>query len=156
MWRVIRGRAVAVEVLLAGVLLFAAGCGGGKDAVSNEEPKAIERSAPKAREKPAQAKPKVHVKPSRCPSGHPSCRSAAGEIIYVERVDPDGDGDAHFVLRDPQGITLRGITVIDVRKGLRPHPLPGVGDTISAAGPVQIGSYGQEQIHALEVHVAGE
>lgn len=164
MWRVIRGRAVATMVPLAGALLLggAAGCGGVEDAIdgkreaSSEESKAIERSAPRTQEKPAPAKPKLRVQPSHCPAGHPSCRSAAGEIIYVERVDPDGDGDAHFVIHDPQGITLRGITVIDVRKDLRPHPLPEAGDTISAAGPVQIGSYGQEQIHALEVHVGGE
>ena len=77
-----------------------------------------------------------------------------GRIVYVERVDPDGDGDAHFVIRDPQGITLPGLTAIDVRAGLRPRPLPGPGDLISAAGPVQTGSYGQDQIHALELHVA--
>jgi hypothetical protein len=162
MWRVIRGRAIVIGVLLAAVLSLAAGCGETKNAASSEdtarseEPKAIEHSVRKSHEKPATTKPRVRVEPSRCPAGHPSCRSAAGEIIYVERVDPDGDGDAHFVLRDPQGITLSGITVIDVRKGLRPHPLPGIGDTISAAGPVQIGSYGQKQIHALEVQVAGE
>jgi hypothetical protein len=78
-----------------------------------------------------------------------------GRIVYVERVDPDGDGDAHFVIVDPQGITLPGLTAIDVRKGLRPHPLPDTGDLISAAGPVQTGSYGQDQIHALELNVAG-
>lgn len=94
------------------------------------------------------------VEPSRCPAGHPACRTTEGRIVYVERVDPDGDGDAHFVIADPQGITLPGLTAIDVRKGLRPHPLPGPGDLISAAGPVQTGSYGQGQIHALELHVA--
>ncbi|MEZ5077704.1 MAG: hypothetical protein R2725_09695 [Solirubrobacterales bacterium] len=55
---------------------------------------------------------------------------------------------------DPQGITLPGLTAIDVRKGLRPQPLPGPGDVVSAAGPVQTGSYGQEQIHALVLNVA--
>lgn len=94
------------------------------------------------------------VAPSHCPPGHPACRETVGRIVYVERVDPDGDGDAHFVIRDPQGITLPGYTAIDVRKGLRPHPLPGPGDEISAAGLVQIGSYGQHQIHAIEMHVA--
>lgn len=94
------------------------------------------------------------VEPSHCPQGHPACRVTFGRIVYVERVDPDGDGDAHFVIADPQGITLPGLTAIDVRKGLRPHPLPGPGDLISAAGPVQTGSYGQNQIHALELHVA--
>jgi hypothetical protein len=94
------------------------------------------------------------VEPSRCPAGHPACRATEGRIVYVERIDPDGDGDAHFVIADPQGITLPGLTAIDVRPGLRPHPLPGPGDLISAAGPVQTGSYGQRQIHALELHVA--
>jgi hypothetical protein len=94
------------------------------------------------------------VAPSHCPPGHPACRETVGRIVYVERVDPDGDGDAHFVIRDPQGITLPGLTAIDVRVDLRPHPLPGPGDLISAAGPVQTGSYGQDQIHALELHVA--
>lgn len=95
----------------------------------------------------------ARVEPSRCPAGHPACRVAVGPIVYVERVDADGDGDAHFVIRDPQGITLPGLTAIDVRAGLRPQPLPGPGELISAAGPVQTGSYGQDQIHALELHV---
>ena len=59
------------------------------------------------------------------------------------------------MISDPQGITLPGLTAIDVRRGLRPQPLPGPGDLISAAGPVQTGSYGQSQIHAVELHVAG-
>jgi hypothetical protein len=96
----------------------------------------------------------VSPAPSHCPPGHPACRETVGRIVYVERVDPDGDGDAHFVIRDPQGITLAGLTAIDVRAGLRPQPLPGPGDLISAAGPVQTGTYGQDQIHALELHVA--
>lgn len=95
------------------------------------------------------------MRPARCPAGLEGCRRTKGRIVYVEAVDPDGDGDAHFVVVDPQGISLPGLTAIDVRKGLRPEPLPGVGDLISAAGPVQTGSYGQDQIHAVELHVAG-
>ena len=51
------------------------------------------------------------------------------------------------------GITLPGLTAIDVRRGLRPDPLPGPGDLVSAAGPVQSGSYGQSQIHALDLNI---
>ena len=94
------------------------------------------------------------VTPARCPAGLPSCRAVEGRIVYDERIDPDGDGDAHFVIADPEGLTLPGLTAIDVRPGLRPEPLPGPGDLISAAGPVQTGSFGQSQIHALELHVA--
>jgi hypothetical protein len=74
--------------------------------------------------------------------------------MYVERVDPDGDGDAHFVLLSREGITAPGVSVIDVKRSLRPRPLPGPGDRLSAAGPVYRGSHGQRQIEAIELHVA--
>jgi hypothetical protein len=147
---------LAALALAAGLLVLV-GCGGGSgsgdgsgDAVISVGTKA-DRPAPAPRERPAPAS----VQPSHCDPGVPECATTEGEIFYVEEVDPDGDGDAHFVIFDSQGITLPGMTAIDVRKGLRPHPLPGPGDLISAAGPVQTGSYGQSQIHALELHVAG-
>jgi hypothetical protein len=94
------------------------------------------------------------LKPSRCPPAATNCKTASGQIIYVEAVDPDGDGDAHFVLTSRQSITLPGISVIDVEKNMRPHPLPETGDRVSAAGPVYRGSFGQRQIQATELHVA--
>jgi hypothetical protein len=131
-------------------LALLAGCG-----TSEGETASTRKVKPHLTMPPDQASPSQELpQPSHCPFGHPACRETVGRIVYVERVDPDGDGDAHFVIRDPQGITLPGLTAIDVRKGLRPHPLPGFGDLISAAGPVQTGSYGQHQIHALELHVA--
>jgi hypothetical protein len=130
------------------VVLLLAGCGEDGGTPSAGDP--VQTGSSPAT--PAQAGPQT-VAPSHCPPGLPGCRSAEGRIVYVERVDPDGDGDAHFVIADPQGITAPGYTAVDVRKGLRPRPLPGIGDLISAAGPVQSGSYGQSQIHALELHV---
>ena len=99
-------------------------------------------------------RPAPRLRPARCPADVAGCRVASGRIIYVERVDPDGDGDAHFVLASRASITAPGISAVDVRRGLRPKPLPGVGDRLSAAGPVEIGSYGQRQIHALRLRVA--
>jgi hypothetical protein len=131
------------------------GCGGGDSGVTNaaEPPRARDRSSLQRTEGPAA--PPASLPTAHCPPGLAGCRTTKGRIIYLERVDPDGDGDAHFVVRDPQGITLRGMTAIDVRKGLRPHPLPDLREWISAAGPVQAGSYGQSQIHAIELNVAG-
>lgn len=138
---------------LAGVAVLGSiwGCGGGDSgATSTAGPsRAGERSSLQGAGGPTKP-PAAH-----CPPGLSGCRTTKGRIIYLERADPDGDGDAHFVVSDPQGITLRGMTAIDVRKGLRPHPLPGLGEWISAAGPVQTGSYGQSQIHAIELNVAG-
>lgn len=139
---------------LAGVAVLAPiwGCGGGDGGVANtaEPTRAGDRSSLQGGEEAA-----AEVAVAHCPPGLSGCRTTKGRIIYLERVDPDGDGDAHFVVRDLQGITLRGMTAVDVRKGLRPHPLPGLGEWISAAGPVQTGSYGQSQIHAIELNVAG-
>jgi hypothetical protein len=148
-----RGRGCLIASWVAATLLIAAsGCGGVADSTdSSAERPTVTHSEPRDRTEVAADT----VAPSHCPPDLPSCRTVEGRIVYVERVDPDGDGDAHFVVADPQGITLLGLTAIDVRPGLRPHPLPGIGDLVSAAGPVQTGSYGQSQIHALELHVAG-
>jgi hypothetical protein len=131
--------------LLAAVLL--AGCGDDEGAAPN--PRA---SGTDTRARPA---PKPDApRPARCAPGLANCRAASGVVTYVEAVDQDGDGDAHFVLASRAGVTLPGITVIDCKKSLRPDPLPRVGDRISAAGPVYRGSYGQKQIEATELHVA--
>jgi hypothetical protein len=96
------------------------------------------------------------VAPPACgPGSLSNCAAAHGTVIYVQRVDPDGDGDAHFVLRSQQSITAPGISVIDVAVNLRPHPLPDPGALVAAAGPVYPGSAGQHQIQATEVRVAG-
>jgi hypothetical protein len=90
---------------------------------------------------------------ARCPRGLQGCRTAIGRIVYVESVDPDGDGDLHVVLFGRDGITAPGLTVVDVRRGLRPRRDPRVGQLATAAGPVQRGSYGQRQIHAVRFRV---
>jgi hypothetical protein len=143
-------------MLAACLAVLVTGCGGA-DPDTDPQPREQPRREPVVELAPAKDKGDAHsVTPSRCDPGLPSCRSTSGRVVYVERVDPDGDGDAHFVIADPRSITLPGLTAIDVSRGLRPEPLPGPGDLISAAGPVQTGSYGQSQIHALELHVAAE
>ena len=92
-----------------------------------------------------------NASPPVCATGQANCEEASGTIVALERVDPDGDGDAHFIVLDENGVTAPGISVIDVAKDLRPRPLPGAGDLISGAGPVFTGSYGQRQIQATEV-----
>ena len=94
-----------------------------------------------------------NANPPLCDPDEPNCATASGTILALERVDPDGDGDAHFVVLDPDGVTAPGISVIDVATELRPHPLPRAGTVISAAGPVLPGSYGQRQIQATEIRV---
>jgi hypothetical protein len=96
---------------------------------------------------------RVSLRRARCPEGVRGCRSAIGRVVLVESVDPDGDGDLHVVVLGRDGITAPGFTAIDVRRGLRPRRDPRVGQIVTAAGPVQRGSYGQRQIHALRFRV---
>lgn len=132
----------------AAVVLVAAASFAG---CSSDDPEPVDHPHPA----PAELRPKpAPLRRAHCPPSAANCKTASGRIIYVERVDPDGDGDAHFVLTSRQSITLPGISVIDVEKNMRPHPLPVAGDRVSAAGPVYRGSYGQSQIQATELHVA--
>ena len=96
--------------------------------------------------------PRPDVRRSRCPDDVPGCRAVRGTVLYVESVDPDGDGDLHVVV-EGGSITLPGMTAIDIAPDLRPRRDPRIGDRVSAAGPVQTGSYGQSQIHALALEV---
>ena len=127
--------------------LALAGRGDGEGVIPDRVQRAI--PSPDGDRGPREQPPRVPT--ARCPAEVPGCREVSGRIVYVERVDPDGDGDAHFVLADPASITGPGITAVDVRVDLRPRPLPGIGDHLSAAGAVATGSYGQRQIEAVAV-----
>ena len=85
--------------------------------------------------------------PARCPAEASNCAEVTGRVVYVEAVDPDGDGDLHVVATGAS-LSLPGLTAVDVRPGLRPRRDPRIGDEITAAGPVYTGSYGQRQIQA--------
>ena len=135
---------------LAALVLLASfsGCGTA-ETVSSSDATVPERDAASVADATVEADADLQaLRPPPCPAGSPNCEQASGEIAYVERVDPDGDGDAHFVLVSLESITGPGVSVIDVRADLRPRPLPGPGDQLAASGPVYEGHLGQRQIQA--------
>jgi hypothetical protein len=93
-------------------------------------------------------------RPARCPASATNCRAATGRAIYVERVDPDGDGDLHLVILDASSLSAPGVTVLDVSRELRPNRDPVVGDLVTGAGPVYRGSFGQRQIQVTVFRAA--
>lgn len=124
----------------------------GTDSTRKELSREPEDPEPEASISPVQKPPSLA--PSSCDPGLSNCVVASGRVLYVEKVDPDGDGDAHFVTTSKESVTLPGITIFDVRADLRPNPLPGIGDLIGGAGPVYEGHAGQKQIEVTEFHVA--
>ena len=128
--------------LLILVVALVAGCGGGDDPSSQAETRAPRGDAPTER---------ATVRRARCDPGAANCAAVTGRVVYVEAVNPDGDGDAHYVLAGGD-VTAPGLSAIDVRRDLRPRRLPRPGELVSAAGPVFTGSFGQRQIEAVEVH----
>jgi hypothetical protein len=100
----------------------------------------------------AKAPPRREIVRATCRTGAGNCAAATGRIIFLERVDPDGDGDLHLVITGGS-VTGPGFTVLDVGKDLRPRRDPRIGDLASGAGPVYRGSYGQRQIQVTELHV---
>jgi hypothetical protein len=117
-----------------------AGCG------EQQQPPRARTAAPEERA----AKP-PSVRRAQCAPAAGNCAAVTGRVLYVEAVDPDGDGDAHYVLAGGN-VTAPGVSVIDVPRDLRPRRLPHTGDLVSAAGPVYTGSHGQHQIEAVDVN----
>jgi hypothetical protein len=141
-------RAAFLTAGFAAVALSTVGCGGARPPQQEEAGHSGDSSA---RAEPRSSS--TDAKPPRCPSGVGNCRRAQGRVIYVERVDPDGEGDAHLVLASPEGVTAPGVTVVDLEPSVRPARLPRPGDWVGAAGPVYRGSHGQRQIEATTIRL---
>ena len=134
-----------MALALAGAI---SGCGGATDAPRAEQVPTPQRSRERDRSPVERT-----LRPPPCPQQAANCRRAGGRVIYVEAVDPDGEGDAHVVLASREGITTRGVTVVDIEPRVRPAKLPRAGDWVGAAGPVFRGSQGQRQIEATKLVV---
>jgi len=139
-----------IRLAALALVLAVAGCGGSDAPPSAATPTpAPTRTATATATPEATPRPARRLRAPRCRPEVPDCARVSGRIVYVERVDPDGDGDLHVVVTDRDGVTLAGLTSIDVSKDLRPRRDPRVGERAAAMGPVQTGSYDQSQIHAL-------
>lgn len=132
-----------MRILLVAALLLFAGCG--------ERPREAPRPAPSASAEAPRERERASVRQAHCAEPAPGCAAVTGRVLYVEAVDDDGDGDAHYVLAGGD-VTAPGLSVIDVGRDLRPRRLPHAGELVSAAGPVFTGSHGQQQIEAVELH----
>jgi hypothetical protein len=132
-------------LIALGSLAVLAGCGGGSDSPSVT---LDERVVPAPKPEPAKRGPTAH-----CPKDAANCRAVRGFVVYVQAVDPDGDGDAHIAVVDRRSLTYPGVAVIKLTRDMRPRRLPRQGDEVAAAGPIQKSSDGSPEIRAGELHV---
>ena len=140
---------------IGGVLLVFMSRGTDDDKTSEPEQPGKVAADPEPEPEPKPKEPELVLPESTCPAELGSnCVVASGRVLYVEKVDPDGDGDAHFVTASGSSVTGPGITIFDVRTDLRPDPLPEAGDLVGGAGPVYPGHAGQKQIQVVEFHAA--
>jgi hypothetical protein len=160
--RVLRRSAALTAV---GACLALGACGGDDDAAngglgelptSDDPVHPLPPGKPEKEDRGAAREPARDIRLARCPPGAANCASAAGVVLYIESVDPDGDGDLHVVANATRGdaVTGGGLVVFDVNKDLRPARDPKPGDQVTGAGPVYRGSYGQRQIEVDEFRVA--
>jgi len=129
-------------------LALLAGCGGdgGLPTLSGD---------PGPAPSPVTRDPSPKFRIARCPKAATNCAASMGRVIYIESVDPDGDGDLHVVAVVTKGdiVTGAGLTVFDVEKNVRPRKDPPLGATVTGAGPVYTGSHGQKQIQVTKFRV---
>jgi hypothetical protein len=143
-------RAALRRALVPVVAAAVVGCG--RD---DPSPPAHESAVPPRPSRPtAPARPRApRIRPVSCPpASGANCVAATGRVLYIQSVDPDGDGDLH-VLALGGRVTAPGLTVFDVSRALRPGRDPRPGDLVSGAGPVYRGSAGQRQIQVVRFRV---
>ena len=98
--------------------------------------------------------PPSHFTPLHCTAKRLSCTAVAGRVLYVQRTDPDGDGDAHLVLLSQDSLTRRWISVVKIERDVRPPDLPGRGRWVSAIGQTYSGEKGETNLNAARVREA--
>jgi hypothetical protein len=147
-----RRTGLGASLLAVAVAAALAGCG---DAGTPSATAPSTASTPTAAKRPAARPPRRARVPRppapRCTAGAANCTAASGDVLALESVDPDGDGDLHLILLSDESVTLPGVTVLDVSRALRPARDPQVGDWAAGAGPVYTGSHGQHQIQVERV-----
>ena len=139
-------RRLPIGLAALAALATLAGCGGGHESPSVT----LDEKTVPAPKPPHVAK---HLPAAHCPEGTTNCVTTRGRVVYVQAVDPDGDGDAHLAVLDRRSLTYPGVTVVKLTREMRPRRLPRAGDEVSAAGPVQKSSDGRPEIRATELRV---
>jgi hypothetical protein len=71
------------------------------------------------------------------------CSRVVGRVIWLQRHDPDGDGDRHWLV-----LSRFHVRIVKLKKEVAVTKLPGVGDQLEATGVTGEGASGHTEINA--------
>jgi hypothetical protein len=98
----------------------------------------------------------MHVRPGNAPDlacrpdDRPRpCRPVDGRIVYIQRVDSDGDGDLHLLLISRQSVSAPGFTMLKINARLREGMDPGIGRWVSAVGMEFDAEHGERSVDVI-------
>jgi hypothetical protein len=79
-----------------------------------------------------------------------TCGHVEGRVVWIQRHDPDGDGDRHLIV-----VGRWHPHIVKVASARRISHLPGLGTRIDAVGYVYRGASGKLEINALRLVPGG-
>jgi hypothetical protein len=74
------------------------------------------------------------------------CARVRGRVVWIERRDPDGDGDRHLIV-----VAHRRVYIVKVTRKRDVPLLPDIGHRIDAVGYNAMGAHGREELDALHI-----
>jgi hypothetical protein len=79
-------------------------------------------------------------------AGNFACSRVAGRVVWVQKKDPDGDGDRHLIV-----VARLHPRIVKLAKTFHVASLPGIGAHVDAVGWVQVGASGHEEIDTIHL-----
>lgn len=83
-------------------------------------------------------------------AGNFACSRVAGRVIWVQKHDPDGDGDRHLIV-----MARLHPRIVKLAKAFPLPSLPGIGAHVDAVGWVQVGASGHAEIDTIHLVASG-
>jgi hypothetical protein len=88
---------------------------------------------------------------SAAPRDRTTCARIAGRVVWIQKHDPDGDGDRHLIV-----VSRLRPRIVKVPTDLPLRHLPRLGSRVQATGWIVVGASGHAEVDPLVLHAAGE
>jgi hypothetical protein len=82
--------------------------------------------------------------------GDPLCVHVKGRIVWIQRHDPDGDGDRHFIV-----MARLHPRIVKIERAFPLAHLPRIGSSIDAVGYLSRGGSGHDEVETIRLTATG-